>query len=120
MSALITHFCDRARPQRVPDDVLALTAPNRLATILWQGRRLAFVTDSGGDPACCFTEATVAGLESLIGHRGFQPWALVFDRQSVYDAGGGPVWYARQAEYNALPALGSRVQSWSVGLDAGS
>jgi hypothetical protein len=56
----------------------------------------------------------------LIGNLGYAPWGLVFDRQSIYDAGGGPVWYPRADEYEALKALGSRVRAWTVRLDAGS
>jgi hypothetical protein len=40
-------------------------------------------------------EATLDDLNFMIGRRFYQPWGLVFGRQSIYDAGGGPVWYAR-------------------------
>lgn len=121
MSTLITHFCDRARPQSyLPVDILRMTAPDRLASILWEGRLRSFTTYSGGDPATCFTEATIAGLEFLIRVRCYQPWGLVFERQSIYEAGGGPVWYARQSEYAQIHKLGPRAQAWAVRLEAGS
>lgn len=121
MSALITHFCDRARPQSYPPvDIVRMSAQDRLGSILWEGRLRSFTTYSGGDPASCFTEATVGGLEFLIRARGYQPWALVFERQSIYDAGGGPVWYVRQPEYAQIPRLGLRAQAWAVRLEAGS
>ncbi len=100
LSAVLTHFCDRARPQAagIPAEITSMAAPQRLASILWESRLRAFVTYSGGDPAICLTEVTLNGLNFLIRERHYQPWGLVFDRQSVYDAGGGPVWYARPDE----------------------
>jgi hypothetical protein len=97
-----------------------MTAPQRLSSILWESRLRAFVTYSGGAPAICLTEATLHGLNFLIGRRHYQPWGLVFDRQSVYDAGGGPVWYARSEEYYFVRRMSSRVQSWLVRLEPGS
>ena len=121
LSPVLTHFCDRARPQvGLPGEITSMTAPQRLASILWQSRLRAFVTYSGGDPAICLTEATLQGLNFLIGRRHYQPWGLVFDRQSVYDAGGGPVWYARSDEYNSVRQISRRVQSWLVRLEPGS
>lgn len=120
MSTLITHFCDRARPQAVPNNIRALDGAGRLGSILWEARLRAFITYSGGDPAVCFTEATIKGLEFLIGERFYQPWGLVFDRQSVYDVGGGPVWYARAEEYYQIRTAGPRAQAWAVKLEAGS
>jgi hypothetical protein len=111
LSPVLTHFCDRARPQAgIPNAIISMAAPQRLASILWESRLRAFVTYSGGDPATCLTEATLNGLNFLIGRRNYQPWGLVFDRQSVYDAGGGPVWYARSDEYYSVRQISSRVQ----------
>ena len=39
-----------------------------------------------------------------------------FDRQSVYDAGGGPVLYAWPDDYFKVGVMNSRVQSWLVRL----
>lgn len=119
MSAIITHFCDRGRPQALPPQVTELDARGRVESILWESQLRAFVTWSGGDPAVCFTEATVQGLEYLIREVGYAPWGIVFDRQSIYDQGGGPVWYARAEEYQAIRDLGSRAQAWRVRLEAG-
>jgi hypothetical protein len=127
LSAVLTHFCDRTRPQDgIPAGIRDMAAPQRLESILWESRLRAFVTYSGGDPAVCLTEATLSGLNFLIGRRSYQPWGLVFDRQSVYDADGGPVWYARPDEYYSLKDLyrsgkiSSRIQSWLVRLEPGS
>jgi hypothetical protein len=66
------------------------------------------------------TEATLNGLGFLIRQRGYQPWGLIFERQGVYDAGGGPVWYARPDEYNSLGSvLNNRIRSWLVRLEPG-
>jgi hypothetical protein len=97
-----------------------MAAPQRLTSILWESRLRAFVTYSGGDPAVCLTEATLNGLNFLIRERHYQPWGLVFDRQSVYDAGGGPVWYARPDEYYSVRQISDRVRSWLVRLEPGS
>jgi hypothetical protein len=121
LSSVLTHFCDRARPQTyVPTEITSMSASQRLESILWSSQLLAFVTYSGGDPAVCLTEATVSGLNFLIGQRSYRPWGLVFDRQSVYDTGGGPVWYARPDEVRAVQQVSSRVQSWLVRLEPGS
>lgn len=74
---------------------------------------LAWTSRSG------LTEATLAGLEFLIRRRSYQPWGLVFDRQSIYDAGGGPVWYARPDEYGQL-RQSMQLRSWAVRLEPGS
>jgi hypothetical protein len=94
-----------------------MSPPDRLASILWDSQLLATVNFSMGYPAVCLIEARLPGLNFMIGQRGYQPWGLMFDRQSVYDAGGGPAWHARPEAYQALdPSL----RSWAVRLDPGS
>jgi hypothetical protein len=46
-----------------------MTAQQRLESILWQGKLWGFTTFSGGVPAVCFTEATLNGLNFMIGRR---------------------------------------------------
>jgi hypothetical protein len=122
LSALLTHFCARARPRgpAVAPGICAMIAPQRLTSILQSQQLQSFTTYSGGDPAVCFTESTHAGIEFMLARRGYQPWALVFDRQSIYDAGGGPVWYARPEQYTALGMIDPGLRSWAVRLDPGS
>jgi hypothetical protein len=122
LSPVLTHFCGRGRMtgRDVPPDISRLTPCERLESILWEGQLRAFVTYSGGDPAVCFTEATVAGLKFLLRHRGYQPWGLLIERQTVFDAGGGPVWHARQEQCRMLSELDSRIRSWVVRFDSGS
>lgn len=106
LSGLLTHFCYRSRPQRnVHPAILAMPAHQRLESILWESQLRGVATYSGGHPAVCLTEATESGLGFLIGRRAYHPWGLVFSRQSVYDVGGGPVWYARLEEYWSLRNL---------------
>jgi hypothetical protein len=122
LSALLTHFCGRGRPPgpAVAPGIRAMSAPQRLTSILQSQELHSVTTYSGGDPAVCFTESTLAGIEFMLARRGYQPWALVFDRQSIYDAGGGPVWYARPDQYTALGMADPALRSWAVRLDPGS
>lgn len=99
LSPVLTHFCGRGRShahsQGVPDEIVRMSPQERLESILWDEHLRAFVTFSGGDPAVCFTESTWhAGVKFLIDKRGYPPWGLVLGRDSVYAAGGAPVWYA--------------------------
>jgi hypothetical protein len=120
LSNLLTHFCGRGRPDgpHVPLDVRGLNAAARLASILWEGTLRTFVTFSGGYPATCFTEAKLDGLKFMIQRRGYQPWGLLFERQGVYSAGGGPAWHARTEEFDLL-RQDPRLRSWAVRLEAG-
>jgi hypothetical protein len=121
LSEILTHFCGRARPPGgdVPQDIRLMSAADRLASILWMETLRTFVTYSGGDPAACFSEARKPGVEFMIRQRGYQPWGLLFHRQDVYDAGGGPVWHARPEQHDALRQQ-SQLRAWAVRLEAGS
>ncbi|MEU7769026.1 hypothetical protein AB0B25_28545 [Nocardia sp. NPDC049190] len=115
LSSVFLHFVARNRPVGigVPDEIRALSPVDRLESILTEGAISAFVTYSGGMPSVCMTEATWAGVSYLIEGRGYEPWALMFDRQEVYNAGGGPVWYARPDEYKVLKD-DTRLRTWAV------
>ncbi|MBF6456440.1 hypothetical protein [Nocardia cyriacigeorgica] len=117
LSSVLVHFVDRNRPAGigVPDEIRALDPVERMESILTDGAISAFVTYSGGMPSVCMTEATWVGVSYLVESRGYKPWALMFDRQKVYDAGGGPVWYARPDEYKALKD-NTRLRTWAVEL----
>ena len=81
-----------------------------------------FVPFSGGYPSVGLTESTPRqGLPFLIRDRGYHPWGLVFDRQSVFDAGGGPVWHARLDQWNKIKQLNDPdLRSWALRLDPAS
>lgn len=117
LSPTLVHFVDRGRPTGpgAPAEIDQLSAVERLDAIVMEGEISAFVTYSGGDPAVCMTETSWEGLTYLIQRRNYAPWALMFDRQKVYDAGGGPVWYARPDEYAALKAR-PELRAWAVEL----
>lgn len=121
LSPVLTHFCGRRREPcpDVPSSIRNMSARQRLESILWETQLQMFVTFSGGDPAVCFTEATFAGLKYMIERRGYEPWALMFDRQYVYSAGGAPAWHARDLEYRLLQQ-NQRLRSWAVRLGPGS
>lgn len=80
------------------------------------GTPSGFPVFGGKDPVVCLTESTWSGFKFLVGKRGYQPWGLIIDRESVYRAGGGPVWYARSPEYDALGQLNPHLRSWAVEL----
>lgn len=91
-----------------------MSADQRLASILSQGSIYPYRTFTG-HPAVCMTGCSWAGLEFLIGKRDYQPWGLMFDRQAVFDAGGGPVWYVRDDVMDELSPT-SRLRRWAVRL----
>jgi hypothetical protein len=122
MSPVLTHFCGgrqgRALNWRLPDNIRNMSGPDRLTSILWEMQLRTFVTYSGGDPAVCFTEAMEPGIKYMIQTKGYEPWGLIFGRQSVYNADGGPVWYARQKQFERIGQHDPSLQSWVVRLDA--
>jgi hypothetical protein len=64
----------------------------------------------------CFTESTQAGLNYLFSERGYPAWGVVFRKETILEAGGGPVWYARQRQWDALDP---GVKSWAVRTEPG-
>jgi len=122
LSLVLTHFCGgrqgRTPNLRLPDEIRSMNGPDRLASILWEQQLRTFVTYSGAYPGVCFTEAMDAGMKFMIQTRGYAPWGLIFGRQSVYNAHGGPVWYARQEEFEWLGKHDPGLQSWAVRWDA--
>lgn len=119
LSDVLTHFCGRGRDRAdLPASIQQLSSADRLENILWEQRLRTFVTFSRGDPAVCFTEAGKAGIKFMIKERGYEPWALLFRRQDVYDAGGGPIWHARPTEYDLL-CQDPHLRSWAVRFEAG-
>jgi hypothetical protein len=88
-----------------------MTAEQRLKGILSEGRIRGWPPFGGGPPMACFTESTQAGLDHMVGSLGYDTWGVVFRKETLLRAGGGPVWYARQAQWDAL---GSELRSWAV------
>ncbi|MGW5569748.1 hypothetical protein ACWEVD_00990 [Nocardia thailandica] len=119
MAETLVHFVARERTPHpsVPEDIKVMSPDERLAAILRQGSINPFPTFTD-HPAVCMTECSGAGLEFLIGRRGYRPWGLMFDRQTVFDAGGGPVWYVRDEDMDELAT--SRLRRWAVRLGENS
>jgi hypothetical protein len=76
----------------------------RLDNILWEQRLNGYPPFGAGidQPMICLSESPPDHLLWLLGIRHWPPWGLVFSRSDVYDLDGGPVWYARQKQYDTL------------------
>ncbi|MFI5734965.1 hypothetical protein ACIA49_32935 [Kribbella sp. NPDC051587] len=91
-----------------------MSAEVRLYSILWQQQLRGFAPFAASTPMVCFSESPPDHLDWLL-QRGWQPWGLVFTRQSVYQVDGGPVWYARSQQHEQLS---EPHRSWAVRFDA--
>lgn len=118
LSEFLWHFCSRSRMSTasVPDYIKIMSAANRLESILWEGLIRAFTPYTGPDPVVSFTEVTANGATYVVRDKFYQPWALIFARQSVYDAGGGPVWHVRDDVLGGFGGHNSSLLSWTVRL----
>ncbi|MFI5593638.1 hypothetical protein ACIA5G_52040 [Amycolatopsis sp. NPDC051758] len=120
-SALLLHFCGRPEwtsvNYKAPAAFRAMNPQQRLANILWHQQITGTVQPSGGSPVVCLTESPRDHLRWLIRDRGWPPWALVFSRQAIYTAGGGPVWHARDKLIDELP---DHLRHWAVRLNTNS
>lgn len=112
----LIHFCGRPEGTSptpyLPEDIDWMASSRRLDEILWE-KQLRGFPPFGADrdqPMVCLSESPPDHLAWLL-QRGWQPWGLLFNRQDVYDAGGGPVWYAREAQYRDL---GRVHRPWAV------
>ncbi len=117
-SEYLIHFCGRPAGTSMNDAVPAAIVEwhpcQRLDNILWEQRLYAFPPFGADQPMVCLSETPADHLDWLLATRGWPPWGLVFTRQQVYEAGGGPVWYARQAQYEALTW---ELRQWAVRFD---
>lgn len=115
------HFCGRPPGTAVSSQldpwIAALTPQQRLENILWTGTLLGSVPFGATHNMVCFSESSPEHLYWLLRERGFSGWGLLFTRQWVYDLFGGPVWYARNDQYNALTC---DQRDWAVRLEAGA
>lgn len=116
-SDVLIHFCGRPSPWVNPSAPAAyrdLTPSEKLSSILWDRKFTGTVQVSGGRPVVCFAESNIAHTEWLLSDKGWAPWGMLFLRQDVYDAGGGPVWPAREQLINEIP---EDLRHWAVRLD---
>jgi hypothetical protein len=95
--------------------VLNMSAEQRIASILGSGTVRAFPVFNSNLPlrrAVCFTEASVAQLEWLIGERKhYDAWGIGFSKDDVFHGGGGPVLEVRGDQW-------VHVTSWPDHLQA--
>lgn len=104
----LIHFCGRPCGRKitpyVPDSISTLTPQQRLNNILWEQRILGFPS-FGADrnqPMVCLSESPPKHMDWLLHSHQWPPWGVLFQRQWVYNKGGGPVWYARTKQHAGL------------------
>ncbi|KFZ76998.1 hypothetical protein ED92_38470 [Amycolatopsis sp. MJM2582] len=115
----IYHFCGRPPgtgiSAQLDPSIASMSVPDRLANMLWEERLRGSVPFGASNRMVCFSESPIQHLHWLLTDRGFPPWALLFDRQRLYDVGGGPVWYTREAQHRTLTP---EQRDWAVKFDA--
>lgn len=118
---LLIHFCGRppsaAMTPTVPQVIRDLQPWQRLHNILWEGQIRGFAPFGSRSPMVCFSESPLEHLRWLLSHRQWPPWGLLLLRQTVYDLGGGPVWYPRTEQFALLP---EELRGWAVRFDTGT
>lgn len=119
-SAMLIHFTGRpgntTSNRGLPRWIVDGSPAERLSSILWDGTLYGQVPYGGTLQAVSLSEASPDHVSWLVNARGFPPWGLIVGRQAVYDAGGGPVWYARRDQYEAL--RGTPAAEWTVRYEA--
>jgi hypothetical protein len=120
LSDTLTHLCGRARQSEVPPDIAKMTADERLRSVLWSQTITGFPPYGGSDPVVCFTESRPEGLAYLIRQKDWEPWGVVLRRGSVYELGGGPVWYIRGDLWPRATATDAAwMKPWTVRFQPG-
>jgi len=117
---LLIHFCGRpgsTLTPSVPQGIRDQEPKERLANILWEGQIRGFAPYGSDSPMVCLSESPLEHLRWLLLNRQWPPWGLLLWRQTVYGLGGGPVWYARTEQLDALPA---ELRSWAVRFETGN
>ncbi|MEV1295205.1 hypothetical protein [Pseudonocardia sp. NPDC049635] len=89
-----------------------MTPQDRLTSILWDGAIRSTIPFGATQHAVSMSEASADHIAWLVKEQGFPPWGVMFGRQAVYDAGGGPVWYARPEQFAAV--RGTAAAEWAV------
>jgi hypothetical protein len=88
----------------------------RLIAILWSGCIYGSVPFGPPTQHCvCFSEASEDHVSWLVKERRFPGWGLLFDKQVIFELGGGPVWYARHDQADAV--AGMPAAEWIVRYD---
>ena len=81
------HFCSRSPEPGtdVPENIRFMSPAARLESTLREQTLRTFVTFCGGDPAVCFGEGRIPGVQIMIQQGGYGPWGLLFHRQDAYN-----------------------------------
>jgi hypothetical protein len=119
---LLVHFTGRSGNYLgLSDDVTELTPQERLESILESGAiwpRRPFLISPW--PVVCFSEATDAFLNYVLGSRNYGPWGIVFHRDLIYERNGGPVVHYRPDQWDeALEGMSSALKSRFVRFTPG-
>lgn len=117
---LLIHFCGRANTANttpsVPPSIRKLEPWQRLDRILWEGQIRGFAPFGSDRPMVCLSESPPEHLRWLLANHRWQPWGVFLRRQAVYDLGGGPAWYVRSKQLEALP---TELRGWAVRFETG-
>lgn len=97
-----------------------MTPEQRVRQILIDGKIRASRTFYASAPVVCFTECTLNGLAYLISSGLYQPWGLVFDKQTLWDRKGGPVFYVRGDDWSDMQQLTEPLRSRAVRYEPGN
>src|SRR5437867_5171800 len=106
LSNNVVHFVGRVplkENKDVPDEIRKMGPGQRLREILTSKTIRAFpVFFSYGDPVVCFTEATLAGMQTLVKAGRYAAWGVEFSKDFVFRKGGGPAFYVRGDDLGAI------------------
>lgn len=110
----LVHFTGRARPSFAPE-VALMTPRQRLDSIISDRALIGHAVPGADQPVVCLSESNRTHAAALLSGADFAGWAVVLDRQWIWDAGGGPVWYVRDDRWaTVLSSLDPEMHSWLV------
>jgi hypothetical protein len=101
---LVVHFTGRDGRSNCSPNIVAMSPRQRLLRIVVERRLLAFPMFGVNARAVCFTESTTAGNQWLVRKRRYPPYGIAFKKQAVFERGGGPAFYVRGDEWDAVTA----------------
>jgi hypothetical protein len=126
LSNFVIHFTGRGGKanDQVPTEIGSLSPKDRLLAILNEGRIRGFPIFGQNQSVVCFTEASPAGVSTLVREGRYQAWGIAFSKDVVFAQKGGPVLYVRGDElldtYGLPEALRARVAKFWPGVEQGA
>lgn len=111
LSDYVVHFTGRkgGYPNSVPAHIRDEEPWSRLGHILAGLHIKAFPPFGSDVPTVCFTECTVAGIQSLMKDR-YPPCGVAFDKEFIFRRGGGPAYYVRGDEWPQVQGLPDEIR----------